>query len=621
MRALAVRRRGGRAVLALLVGLLVGGWAGFGLTFLLKRSQLRDPHAVADVNLAAADELKLVPADATGFVHARLADLWKADAMADFRKIVEKAGPDALRALDAGFVPKPSTIDRATLVFLKGGGGPARAPRPAPVFGGPPGFGGPGFGPDLPFDLGGGDIQGVVILAFSEPVDQAGFRQAHLPQADQLSVSGKEYWAAAGRGLAVHFSGDRTLVLGTNQSVRAVLDKPASAGPLAPALRLAAEGRRHLVGGLNVAALGVPATAPPELPEAGPLLKAEALTVGMVLGSGSRIDLRAAYKDEAAAAAAEESARAAAKTGRAKLAEAKAKLERSLKGQDPARLRAGPRPAEDLPEAVGSLLGLGALNMLDEWLADLPLKREGAELTTSVTTSSAGGAYVGLAPVAVGLLLPAVQKVREAAARVADSNNLKQIGLAFHVYHDHFGKMPAAAWGQGPGGQPAAKPGLSWRVALLPYLEQDNLYRQFKLDEPWDSDHNKKLVPLMPKVYLSLNAPLTVPGVTYYKVFVGGGAAFDPDPKKVRHFELFTDGVSNTVLVAEGGEPVPWTKPDDFAFDPKGPLPDLSRAGRRVISVLMADGSVRTVDLDRVSEKTLKLVIQAADGQVIPGDW
>ena len=77
---------------------------------------------------------------------------------------------------------------------------------------------------------------------------------------------------------------------------------------------------------------------------------------------------------------------------------------------------------------------------------------------------------------------------------------------------------------------PNGKPGLSWRVHILPYIEQDALYKQFKLDEPWDSEHNKKLIEKMPKVYVS---PLAVapPGETYYQVFTGKDAIFDPGSK------------------------------------------------------------------------------------------
>jgi prepilin-type processing-associated H-X9-DG protein len=76
-------------------------------------------------------------------------------------------------------------------------------------------------------------------------------------------------------------------------------------------------------------------------------------------------------------------------------------------------------------------------------------------------------------------------------------------------------------------------------------------------------------------------------------------------------------------MIAEGGQPVTWTKPDDFAFDPKLPLPPtrLALPGERGINVAMADGSVRFIDLSRISEKTLKAAITAAGGETLGQDW
>src|SRR5262245_7993862 len=76
------------------------------------------------------------------------------------------------------------------------------------------------------------------------------------------------------------------------------------------------------------------------------------------------------------------------------------------------------------------------------------------------------------------------------------SNNLEQIGIAMHNYHDVNGNLPTNTIDK------SGKPVLSWRVHILPYLEEDKLYQEFKLDEPWDSDNNIKLVDRMPKVYL-----------------------------------------------------------------------------------------------------------------------
>ena len=85
---------------------------------------------------------------------------------------------------------------------------------------------------------------------------------------------------------------------------------------------------------------------------------------------------------------------------------------------------------------------------------------------------------------------------RGAADRVKSMNNLKQIDLAMQMYNVENGKFPSATGAEG-------KPLLSWRVRMLPYLEQSQLYEQFHFDEPWDSEHNKPLVGKMPRIYVA----------------------------------------------------------------------------------------------------------------------
>src|SRR5208337_936304 len=98
-------------------------------------------------------------------------------------------------------------------------------------------------------------------------------------------------------------------------------------------------------------------------------------------------------------------------------------------------------------------------------------------------------------PVLIALLLPAVQSAREAARRAQCVNNIKQIMLAMHNYISANNAFPRDITDKN------GKPLLSWRVAILPYVEQGVLFDKFKLDEPWDSPHNQELLKYMPLVY------------------------------------------------------------------------------------------------------------------------
>src|SRR5207248_2070775 len=153
---------------------------------------------------------------------------------------------------------------------------------------------------------------------------------------------------------------------------------PAADGPLAPALKLAGGGGGHLVGAVNVAALPIPPGALDAVPaDVRPLLRARAVTLGLTVGEPTRFDLRASYADDGAAADAEKAVKAAADMGRKALGEARPQVEAMLHGR-PGQPK--PRPLGDLPEAVGGLFAVGALNMLDEFLADPPVRREGSEI-------------------------------------------------------------------------------------------------------------------------------------------------------------------------------------------------------------------------------------------------
>ena len=218
-------------------------------------------------------------------------------------------------------------------------------------------------------------------------------------------------------------------------------------------------------------------------------------------------------------------------------------------------------------------------------------------------------------PVLVGMLLPAVQAAREAARRSQCVNNLKQIGLAMHNYVSVNGKLPQAAITDANG-----KPLLSWRVAILPFLEQRTLYEKFKLDEPWDSPHNKALLEEMPSTYACPSAPNPVKSVTNYRVWDGKGALFEKG-RAVKFAEV-KDGLSQTLMVVEAKEAVPWTAPEELPFDPERPTPFFGAGSVHPggMNALFGDGSVQFLRTSMTPE-VLRGMITIAGGEIIaPGD-
>jgi hypothetical protein len=222
----------------------------------------------------------------------------------------------------------------------------------------------------------------------------------------------------------------------------------------------------------------------------------------------------------------------------------------------------------------------------------------------------------------IGGLFYGVGSVRDAANRMKSSNNLKQTGLALHNYNDAQGELPSNTY------TPDGKPLLSWRVHLLPYIEQDILYKQFKLDEAWDSPNNIRLVNQMPQVYALPNAP-PVGGKTHYRGFSSPGAVFDRrlvvnerrQPKDMFTLAGFKDGISNTILVVEAADPVEWTKPDDLDASPGTPFPRMGtfQKGKK-FQALMGDGQVRLLPAD-MSETTLRALVTHSGGEQLPAGW
>jgi hypothetical protein len=210
-------------------------------------------------------------------------------------------------------------------------------------------------------------------------------------------------------------------------------------------------------------------------------------------------------------------------------------------------------------------------------------------------------------------IVPAIVKVRESAGKAQSTNNLRQIALAFHNYHDVYKAFPPQA-----NQDKQKKLLLSWRVHILPFIEENVLYQEFKLNEPWDSPHNKKLIARMPKFYRSpLSRPDLEEGKTTYVLPVGPKLLFNG--AKRPKIQQITDGTSNTILAldADDSQAVIWTQPADWRVDPMSPKKGAVRAGLGILAAF-CDGSVHVLP-GTVDAEQIWALLTPTGGEVI--DW
>ncbi|MDR1270757.1 MAG: DUF1559 domain-containing protein [Planctomycetaceae bacterium] len=196
------------------------------------------------------------------------------------------------------------------------------------------------------------------------------------------------------------------------------------------------------------------------------------------------------------------------------------------------------------------------------------------------------------------------------------SNYIKSFLLAMHNYHDTVGKLPPAFTVDENG-----KPLHSWRVLLLPYLEQVDLYKSIRLDEAWDSEHNKQFHDKMPQVFKCPSCTQGNPKRdTVYCMVVGEKAVGRTDGKGI-HFSKVTDGTSNTVCIVERKTPVCWMSPEDVTFDVavKGinKLPDgIGSEHDHCVNVGFLDGSTHVLQ-QNVALNVLEALLTIAGGESV----
>lgn len=219
----------------------------------------------------------------------------------------------------------------------------------------------------------------------------------------------------------------------------------------------------------------------------------------------------------------------------------------------------------------------------------------------------------------IALLLPPVEQANTPARRIRCKNNLKKIGLALHNYHDVYNCFPPACLEDAQ-----RTPAHSWRVLLLPFLEEQELYDQYRFDEPWDGPNNAKLVDSMPAVFACPSFWDSNAGgqsgenrLTTYMAISDTGAAFDGST--TRSARDFSDGLSDTILVTEVRQFANiWMFPRDVSIaqcqtelqHSVGSNPGTHKDG---IQVLMGDGSARFVSYDTDQKSVDALTTIAGD--------
>lgn len=198
------------------------------------------------------------------------------------------------------------------------------------------------------------------------------------------------------------------------------------------------------------------------------------------------------------------------------------------------------------------------------------------------------------------------------------NENFKKIAMELHNFHDTYKSFPPAR----PNSNGEKTSQLSWRVQLLPFLGQKELYERFRHDEPWDSDHNKSLLSEMPKEYNTLGKGTKTTIMAFMTVDdtqprTGMTPTKTGETLVGSQLKEFRDGTSNTVMFVEAAPElaVPWTKPADLEYDVNKPIPKLGWPGDTSVLVALADTSVTTIPKD-AKESDWRAIITRDGGEI-----
>jgi len=199
-----------------------------------------------------------------------------------------------------------------------------------------------------------------------------------------------------------------------------------------------------------------------------------------------------------------------------------------------------------------------------------------------------------------------------AAAPVAKQqkmNSLKQIGLAFHNYHHTHGHMPPRCFTD-----PAGKPLQSWRLAILPFIEQQAVYEAFNLKETWNDPSNQKVAATQIPVYTNGKSESSK---TTFRAPVIKGSLWEGNGPP-RQFRQMTDGLSNTIAVIDApvSAATAWANPEPWIISAEDPMSDIF-GDRETVTALLLDGSVVTLNKSEMTDETLRAMLTFAGGEQV----
>jgi hypothetical protein len=447
-----------------------------------------------------------------------------------------------------------------------------------------------------------------ILLTVQKAEDLAPTRAQVAALASAVEYKGKTYHTLrTNKAIAYYFVDDVTVVRGPASAIRRGLDNEGRIESTGRLQALVANRDKHVW--LDATAFAAPNSPTLQFPAFTPLTKIIGKQIGITFGLQTQVDARIFFDGD-------DSARKALGALNDFLAyfriwqigQAQAQLERYLDDQF----------INGHPEKQAIfLLALDRINDALRWVTP---KQDGQVLEFTVN------AEIDMAKLAKEV--PEFVKTRRGDAKVQLARsikrsqiNLQQISAALRGYFLTLKSFPPWALCDKDGNRL-----LSWRVLLLPYLDEGELFNQFNLGEPWDSVNNIKLLSKIPRCYMSPRGTLE-PGHTIYQGFVGKGAGWEwmPDPKK--QFGArgllpsdIKDGLGNTIVVAEAGESVPWTKPADMPFDADKPMPKIGGIFDGGTHVLMFDGKVLLIRRG-VTPELWQAAITRQGGDMLPADW